>query len=687
MPRTLAPAALTTRPSRAVWALLGTTVFASAFLLFSIEPLIAKRILPWFGGSAAVWSTCLVFYQSALLVGYLYARVLTRYLAPRGQTLAHIALLTGSLALLPIGPGERWKPAPFANPTWLILGLLTATIGLPFVVLSATTPLVQDWLARRGYETPYRFFAVSNFASLLALVAYPFLIEPLFGISEQSACWSGAYVFFVALCAGAAWWSRAPRANVKPADYEWTPPWRNAYWFSLAACGSMLLLSITNHIDQNVAAVPLLWVIPLAIYLATFVLSFGAERIYGRAIWLRLLALALGILGYAIYNINIVEALPVSLSISLAGLFVCCMFCHGELHRLRPNVSDLTGFYLTIAAGGAAGAIFVGIVAPRIFDGIYELPITLTFTAVLAMLLTWRGGAWAVRILWIAVTACMAVVVAANVKAYRENSLSLRRSFYGSLRVVQSPHAGPQQTRTLFHGTIEHGAEFLWPPLRFRPTTYYGPDSGIGIVLREGFSGPKRVGLVGLGVGTLAAYGQAGDTFRFYEINPQVIDLAQSLFFYLRESHATVEIVEGDARLSLERETAAPFDVLALDAFSGDAVPVHLLTREAMRLYIKHLKAGGVVAFHISNDYLDLAPVVAQLASEIGWSAVLVKSHEDREDLMLAADWVLVTNNRSVLENPAVQVHAAAMPRWPDLRPWTDDYNNLLQILKAPLIR
>ena len=354
----------------------------------------------------------------------------------------------------------------------------------------------------------------------------------------------------------------------------------------------MLLLSVTNHFDENVAAVPLFWVLPLAIYLLTFIISFGALKIGRRTLWLRLLAISLGILGYVIYDINSMEPIQVGLAVFLASLFACCMFCHGELARIRPHASALTSFYLLISAGGAAGAIFVGLIAPRIFNGIYELPVTLVFTALLATLLTWREGPWLVRLFWTGVAVAMVVVLGANVSAYRKNSLSMRRSFYGSLRVVQSPHAGPMQTRTLYHGTIEHGAELLLPPGRQRPTTYYGPDSGIGIVLRECFTNPKRVGIVGLGAGTIAAYGKPGDIFRFYDINQQVIDIARSLFFYLRESRAQIDTVLGDARLSLERETAPPFDVLALDAFSGDAIPVHLLTREAVALYTRRLEAG-----------------------------------------------------------------------------------------------
>jgi SAM-dependent methyltransferase len=674
--------------SRRNAALFGMPLFLGAFLLFLLEPLVAKQILPWFGGSAAVWSTCLVFYQIALLGGYLYAELLTRYLRSGMQAAVHIVLLLTSLVLVPIGPTQRWQAAVPDDPTWRILEMLTATIGLPFLALSATTPLLQAWLARAGYKTPYRFFAVSNFASLAALLAYPVAVEPMLDVSTQRLAWSGVYVVFAVLCAISAWRSRREPAAMprEPATVERVPNVRKLEWFALAACGSMLLLSITNHIDANVAAVPLLWTLPLAVYLLTFILAFGAHSFYNRAVWLRVLAVTLGILAYAIFNINFVEAIQVSIPVFLAGLFACCMFCHGELNRLRPHSADLTEFYLIIAAGGAAGAIFVGLIAPRIFSGVYELPLALCITALLPLIVAWPRERWAARALWIAVFVSMAIVLVQNVKAYRAGTLSLRRSFYGSLRVVES-HPGPLEHRTLFHGVITHGQQYLLPPLRYRPTTYYGPDSGIGIVLRECFTGPKRVGIVGLGVGTTAAYGQAGDTFRFYDINPQVIDAAQSLFFYLRETHARVEIVTGDARLSLERETEAPFNVLALDAFSGDAIPVHLLTREAVALYLRRLKANGVLAFHVSNDYLDLAPVVRQLADDAGYKSVLVRNHENDDELVLPADWVLVTNNSGVLTNAAVKLHWEPIAARPDLRIWTDDYSSLVPILKTPPAR
>ncbi|MBV9034421.1 MAG: fused MFS/spermidine synthase [Acidobacteriaceae bacterium] len=688
MPSTAPSLSLRQLPASTL-ALFGATIFLSAFLLFSLEPLIAKRILPWFGGSAAVWSVCLVFYQTALLLGYLYATLLTRYGAPAAQTCIHIGLMCVSLIFLPIGPSGNWMEVTGEPPAWLILAMLAATIAVPFITLSATSPLLQHWLAQSGYDAPYRLFAISNLASLCALLAYPSIIEPLLDTSLQTTIWSSGYLLFVILCGFVRWRSINFSRNATPepaAERIWVLPTRKLAWFALSACSSVLLLSVTNHLAENVAAVPLLWVLPLAIYLITFILAFGARANFNRSLWLRALAFALGILGYSVYDINAVLAVQISIPVFLTGLFICCLFCHSELNRLRPPSEDLTSFYLIIAAGGAAGAVFVGLIAPGAFSGIYELPAALVFTAALVTLLTWSEGAWPVRALWIGVTASMIAIVGANVYAYHENALDLRRSFYGSLRVVQSPRAGIEQKRTLFHGIIEHGSQFFLPPRRFRATTYYGPESGIGILLRECFSGPKRVGIVGLGTGTIAAYGKNGDTFRFYEINGQVIDIAYGLFYYLRESRAVTQVVEGDARLSLARETAPPFDVLALDAFSGDAVPVHLLTQEAVALYRQHLTPHGVLAFHVSNLFLDLPPVVKQLAESIGSQAVLVRNHNDLDNDVLPADWVLVTNNPAVLSNPSIRLHALPITSRRNTRPWTDHYNNLIEVLKAPQI-
>lgn len=657
----------------------GAAITLAAFLLFWVEPLVAKQILPWFGGAASVWSTCLVFYQLALLAGYGYAQALTARPSRRTQIVLHIALLCCAALLLPIGPGLHWQHADPEHPIWLIFAMLTASIGLPFAVLSATTPLLQRWLADRG-SSPYAFFALSNLASLAALIGFPLWIEPRFGLDAQRTGWSWLYVLFALFCVGAAVLGRAGaegRTAGAPLHRAWI------LWFALAACGSMLLLSVTNHITANVAAVPLLWVVPLAIYLLTFAIAFSPKAIYNRPLWLRITAMGLGAIAYAIYDIRTIFSIQIALPIFLIGLFILCLFCHGELNALRPDTAHLAQFYLAIAAGGAAGAVFTGIAAPLFFSGIYELPIALAFTAVLALILVWNSGSWPLRGLWAGMIAAMLVTLVANVLAYHEDALVLERSFYGALRVVQSPRITEHQTRTLFNGTIKHGEEFLWPGLRERPTTYYGPDSGIGIVLRDCYPGRRSVGVVGLGVGTIAAYGRAGDAFRFFEINPQVVNLANGLFYFLRESAANVSTDIGDGRLLLQREDNQ-FDVLALDAFSGDAVPVHLLTREAMRLYVTRLKPDGVIAFHVSNLYLDLASVVGQLADEIGWKAVLVRNDADRDALIDPADWVLVTQNSAVLNNEAIRVHERPIASRAGKRPWTDNYSNLLELLRKP---
>ncbi|MCU1292506.1 MAG: hypothetical protein JWP08_1356 [Bryobacterales bacterium] len=673
---------------RFVPTLYALTIFLSAFLLFLLEPLIAKQILPWFGGSAAVWATCLVFYQVVLLAGYYYAGSVGRLGSAKTQSALHVAVLALSLAFLPVGPGIHWRTAAVQHPAWLLLEMLAASIALPFLALSATSPLLQHWLGAAGHRTPYKLFAVSNFASLAALIAYPLIVEPKLDMSGQRIWWSIGYTAFAIACATCALLSRRAvgpeERGDAPADDPTFDAGRKLLCLALAGCASMLLLALTNHLTENIAPVPLLWILPLAVYLLTLVLAFGPSRIYRRMVWLRFLAVGLGVLEYSIYDIDAVEAVQVSIPVSLAGLFVCCMFCHGELSELRPAPRYLTSFYLMVATGGACGAIFVGLIAPQIFTGIFELPLSLFVTACLAAVVTWPMRAWAVRVLWFGISIAAVLVLYVNVSSYEKNSLSSRRSFYGALRVVQSPHAGTRVNRTLFHGTVEHGAQFLLPPMRFRPTTYYGPDSGIGIVLRECYANPKRVGVVGLGIGTIAADGQSGDTFRFYEINRQVEDMASSLFFYLRETHAKADIVTGDARLSLETESGPPFDVIALDAFSGDAIPVHLITREALAVYLKHLKADGSLAFHVSNHFLDLASVVKQLAVEAGYSAIGARNHEDDDNLLLPADWVIVTRNKAVLENASLKAHAMPIADRFGLRPWTDDYNNLLEIIKTP---
>jgi len=681
-----------TRAGRTHALLLSSAVFLSAFLLFWIEPLFAKVILPWFGGTAAVWATCLVFFQCALLLGYFYADVVSRRLTPARQSLLHIALLVVCVAFLPVRAHAFWRPRPGIDPAWSILGLLTTSMGLPFVALSATSPLVQAWYARRRSEAdPYHLFSLSNFASLLALLSFPLLIEPRIALHRQALLWSALFILFAAVCALAAWEARgtvsaaatggettgiaATESSAGPRVREKLP------WLGLAACGSMLLLSITNHLLENVAPAPLLWVLPLAIYLLTFTMAFNRRRLYSRWWMVRFLAVALGALGYAIYEPSYTESIQVGVPFFCIGLFLCCLFCHGELANRRPAARHLTGFYLMVSLGGALGAIFVGLVAPHLFTAISEFPVTLVFTALLAILALWDEG-WMVRVFWAGAIVAMVFVLVRSTRAYEKDTILRVRNFYAALRVKQFSNWLKEPYRTLYHGKIEHGAQYVNPPASLLPTTYYGPDSGAGRALNQCCDGWKRVGVIGLGAGTLAAYGQPGDYFRFYDINPQVLKIAQTSFSYLRNAQAKVDVIMGDARLSLESEPPQNFDVLAVDAFSGDAIPVHLLTKEAMALYARHLKPDGILAIHTSNTFLNLPPVVQLLADDAGYSTRMITNEDNHRKLIDASDWVLVTRNKQFLEQLDSSTFMEPIEMPPHLRLWTDDYNNLFRILR-----
>jgi SAM-dependent methyltransferase len=667
--------------------LFAATIFLGAFLLFLIEPLIAKLILPWFGGSAAVWATCLVFFQTALLLGYLYADATIRRLSPKRQSVLHLGLLLVSLLWLPIAPQIFWRSHVTVDPAWRILGLLTFSIGLPFLLLSSTSPLLQTWYARRTPDrSPYHLFALSNLASLLALLSFPFLIEPRLSSRHQAALWSIGYALFALCCALSAWISRG-YSLIEPTTAETSqekaaPAFSTkVLWLSLAAWSSMMLLAATNHLSENVAPIPLLWVVPLALYLLSFAMVFAKRQFYSRWFVARLLAVALGAAGYAIYDSSITHAIQISVPLFCSALFVVCFFCHGELVQRKPSVRYLTSFYLTIALGSALGAVCVGLLAPHILSGIYELPIILLLTAVLATVVLWRDG-WSARIFWACVTVSMGAVLFFNVRTMRESTVAMMRNFYGALRIQEFKAGLKLPYRSLVHGTIEHGAQYLSFPENRNPTTYYGRRSGAGLALRFCCDGPKRVGVIGLGAGTLAAYGKPGDSFLFYEINPQVVSVANGWFTFLKQSPAKIEIILGDARLSLESEPSQQFDVLVVDAFSGDAIPVHLLTKEAFAVYFRHLKPGGILAVHTSNTYLRLAPVVKTLAEDADYASRLISSDEDVTMMVSASDWVLVTRNQEFLNKQETFVGSENIVVPPHLRLWTDDYNNLYEILR-----
>jgi len=666
------------------------TIFASAFLLFLVQPIVAKQILPWFGGSAAVWTTCLVFFQVALLAGYAYSDFTTRKLKPRAQVMLHVALLVASLAALPIIPDASWKPAGGEDPGLRILGLLLATIGLPYFLLATTGPLVQAWFARTFPQgTVYRLFALSNLASMLALISYPFALEPWVTTRIQADSWSIGYALFALLCAASALYSLsnagAQTVSAAAAATRNDAPKPGRFdlvlWLALPAMGSWLLLAITNHITQNIASIPFLWLAPLTLYLLTFILCFESDGWYRRAWMLGPIAVILGFCAWGLQKSDVTLDLKTAVPMYLIGLFTLCMFFHGELARIRPAPRYLTLFYLMVSLGGALGGLFVGLIAPRIFPTYYELGLGFVITAVLAAV-TLRKLPFFVWINAIAMAGVCGYFWNEQIDQLKEDTRVMMRNFYGTLRTKDiGTEESEDGVRRLIHGVILHGEQYLKPERRHEPTTYYGPDSGVVLALKNVHTENQSVGVIGLGTGTLAVWGKPGDTYHFYDINPQVITIAQSEFTYLKDSAATIKISLGDARLSLEREPPQDFDVLAVDAFSSDSIPVHLITREAMMVYLKHVKPGGAIVFHVTNRFLKLAPVVKQIADSLGLYAVLI-ADEAEETSFSKTDWVIVTRDKALIENEAIAKKASEFDEIPGLRLWTDDFNNLFKILK-----
>ena len=678
------------------------TVFLSAFLLFQIQPIIAKMILAWFGGSSSVWSTCMLFFQVVLLFGYLYAHWLQQRFSPRRQALIHTGMLALSLLALPIVPGVAWKPVPGDNPSLRILGLLTAAVGLPYFAVSTTSSLLQAWYARtHSPGLPYRLFALSNFASLSALLTYPLLVEPRLSTLWQANLWSIGYAGFAILCTTAAWMmarrkptSAAAAAVANDVDAASPSPRLRILWITLAACASILLLAVTTFLTQDVAAIPFLWVLPLAVYLLSFIFCFNAPRSYYRPVYLPLVVVALGLAAYRLESesrgAHLLPIVPTICAL-LAGLFVCCMCCHGELVHRKPDPRYLTGFYVMVSLGGAIGGVFVGLIAPNFFNAEYEFPVGLALCAALVVTLAPRpaflqSARW--RRFWTPALATLllgyVVIVGLGIRNGFHGYLAVQRNFYGQLRVRQS--ADPSEEfayRVLQHGRIDHGEQMLNEMYRRQPVTYFCPASGIGrMMAARSKTTPQRVGVMGMGCGTLVAYGRPGDTYRIYEINPLVPPLAQTLFTYLKDTPAKVEIVLGDARLSLEREPDQQFDLLVMDAFSGDSVPVHLITREAIRMYLRHLKPGGVLAVNVTNTYLDLRPVVERAASYFGKIAIYYRFAPDEDDsLCYTSSWIAIADP-SIRQSATDLVKAGTVltPR-PGFRMWTDDYSSMWGIL------
>lgn len=705
------------------------SIFLSAFLLFQVQPLIGKYILPWFGGAPTVWSTVLLFFQTLLTAGYAYAYGLLGRLQTRWQGLVHLVMLTLSLALLatalfawpsPLTPPAAWRPTSSAAPIWNIVRLLAVAAGAPYLLLAANSTLMQAWSHddqhQRMARTPYRLYALSNAGSLLALVSYPILFEPNLTIPAQGRLWSAGYLIFTALTALLAWRAyqrgRTDAAPAVPAAEAMRPGLGlHALWAGLAACASALLMAVTSHITQEVVVVPFLWVLPLTVYLLTFILAFAGGRAYARRAYL-----------IAFFALSLVSlwalvkfppfAILTQIAIYLLLLFVASMLCHNELYRLRPSPRNLSAFYLMTAVGGAVGGVFVALLAPVIFvTGFWELQWCLALCAVLLALVLHleqspapRGRAAKARRSGAApaggrIRASVALVgggalflallTVLLMRTVGTDTLLAMRNFYGVLRVWEINTRQPEVAAyQMTHGKTAHGFQFEASQIRSVPTTYYAEPSGVGLALAHhpARPGKLRVGALGLGIGVIASYGQDGDIFRFYEINPDVIRLAQGeggYFTFLSDSAAHIEVVEGDARLALERELAQggaePFDLLVLDTFSGDSMPAHLLTREAFDIYWQRLTPEGILAINVSNRYLDLSQVVYGLADALGLQAILIEHAGDRLQSYDSV-WMLLT--RRPLEIPAIAERVAPRPASTATLPaWTDNFSNLWTIL------
>lgn len=687
------------------------SICLSAFLLFQIQPMIAKLILPWFGGTPAVWSTVMLFFQILLTGGYAYGHYLVEHIKASWQWKIHTALLILSIGLMvvlgffwvsPISPPAIWRPLSGENPVGHIFVLLAISVGLPYFMLSTNSPLMQSWFSRLFPEkSPYRLYALSNLGSLLALVSYPVIIEPLLALRWQGWVWSAFYIAFGLLAGYATFIGRNPKTPTVHLEIaENSRPAKKiiVLWIALSATASLMLLAITNQITQEVAPVPFLWILPLTLYLLSFILAFENERWYNRTIFSVILLIST--LGFIALVFSPKTHYLTQIGIYSVLAFACFMICHGELYRVRPRPGHLTLFYLMVSIGGAAGGVFVNFIAPIIFKGYWELNYGLALVwlllAVMVFVRRTESLAGHYRFLFELLVGVIAVLTLIFSVYYpigiSSDTLMRERNFYGVVSVWKTEGNRGQPAYILVHGHTQHGFQFFSAEEKARPTSYFTEESGIGLaILNHPKRGdPMRVGILGLGIGTLATYGQPGDEYRFYEINPAVIDLAEGqgqYFSFLQDSPADISVVLGDARISLERELSQgenqQFDLLVIDTFSSDSIPIHLVTKEAIDLYLRHLSAEGILAAHITNKHIDLVPVFKQLTDYFNLEMVIIDTPRNDEIGGYPSRWILMARDPSLLNIPGIAERASTLEtNSTNISLWTDDYSNLFQILK-----
>jgi spermidine synthase len=685
------------------------TVFLSAVLLFQIQPVYSKYILPWFGGAPQVWTTALVFFQTMLLGGYAYAHFLASRLQPRGQFLLHGALLLLSLLFVPVIPAEAWKPAGTEIPTWRILAMLAATLGLPYFLLSSTSPLVQSWIARfRHGAVPYRLFSLSNLASIIGLLSYPFLVEPTLGLRRQFDFWAIGYVAFVVSIGllMAFRWKLAGQAVAVPgvqpdvavsddgaAHISAPTNAARLTWVIFAACPSILFLAVTNQLTQDVAPVPFLWVLPLVLYLLTFAICFEYFDWLPRTAIRWLAVLFVFLLGLSMSFRLFVENYIVVIALYCTGLFVASLFCHGELYARRPAPRHLTQFYLMVSVGGALGGMFVGLFAPYVFTSYWEINIGLGLCGLLVFYVTFEALKLRkplripAELHTVPPLAAAALILAMPLAALRYGQIETARNFFGALRVQEKqPGEAGDAFRQLAHGSTSHGIQFLAKDRECESAAYYGPQSGARRLMSAVRSVQSlesmRVGVIGLGVGSLAADAAPKDAVVFYEIDPLVDAFARTRFSFLTKCNPGVQVHLGDARVVMESEAPNKYNVLVLDAFSGDSIPMHLLTTEAFSLYASHLAPEGAIAVHISNRYLDLMPVVKAAGERHGFTVRFIRSSGDANKGYFEALWAVLVRDEKLLAHESLGKAITDSPQTDRTLLWTDDFSNLLSAIR-----